>query len=378
MRRGFGRLFVGAQTRRHLSVLLVRRDFPPVAVASALALTTLGVLSRCDEKKKKPDEPLQRNFVSRAAAKALPAVVNITAEVSQQTMFGVRRGMSAGSGFIVRDDGLVVTNAHVIQHGQKITVTLNDGRRFHAKLVAMDRSSDVALVRIEKAQKLPVATIGSSSRLLPGDFVVALGSPLNLANSVTCGIVSAVARHGSEIGMVQQRSEFLQVDCAINVGNSGGPLIDLDGHVVGINTMKAQMADGISFAIPIDAAWQVVRHLLKHGRVSRPYIGLKMVTVVDSQGIWGEPGASKVVVAQTMPGSPADRAGVRPNDVILEFDHAPVNTVPDILARIHLDDHQRIPVKILRPPPSDDGNGSLGSPTTLNLVLTTESDIHSS
>mmetsp|Transcript_29998 Transcript_29998/g.96796 ORF Transcript_29998/g.96796 Transcript_29998/m.96796 type:complete len:405 (+) Transcript_29998:164-1378(+) len=321
---------------------------------------------------------LHRNFVSRAAAKALPAVVNITVEVSEATLFGVRRGVSAGSGFIVRDDGLVVTNAHVIRNGQSITVTLNDGRRFlGCKLVAMDRSSDVALVQIDTTRgsspttkgrpRLPTVSIGSSSRLVPGDFVVALGSPLNLANSVTCGIVSATARHGSEIGMAQ-RTDFLQVDCAINVGNSGGPLVDLDGQVVGINTMKAQMADGISFAIPIDSAWQVVRHLLKHGQVTRPVVGFKMVAVVDADGIWGTPGETKVVIAQTMPGSPADKAGVKANDVVLDFDGRPVTNVPDILARIHLDPFQRIPVTILRPNPDD----PFSKPTKLHLTITTE------
>ena len=303
---------------------------------------------------------------------ALPAVVNITVEVSRQTMFGVQQGVSAGSGFLVKDDGLVVTNAHVIQNGtNKIIVTLNDGRRFRAKLVAMDRTSDVALVRVNAGSAtLPVAVIGSSSRLLPGDFVVALGSPLNLANSVTCGIVSAVARHGSEIGMVQHRNEYIQVDAAINVGNSRGPLIDLDGQVVGINTMKAQMADGISFAIPIDAAWQVVRQLLKHGRVARPYIGFKMVAVTDIQGIWGQKGQGKVVIAQVQPGSPADRAGIKPNDVILEFDGHAVTSVPDILARIHLDPPQRITLKVMRPV------SPTQKPLTLDLVITTESEHH--
>jgi len=311
---------------------------------------------------------LRRNFVSWAAAKALPAVVNITVEVAQPTLFGVQRGLGAGSGFIVREDGLVVTNAHVVQNGREIAVTLNDGRRFRAKLVAMDRQSDVALVRIENGHKLPVAKIGSSSQLKPGDFVVACGSPLNLANSVTAGIVSATARHGSEIGMVSQRSEFLQVDCAINVGNSGGPLVDLDGRVVGVNTMKAQMADGISFAIPIDAAWQVVRQLLKHGRVVRPFIGFKMVAVTDAQGIWdGPPGQSRVLVAQIMPDSPAQKAGVQPNDVILAFDGQPVHSVPDILARINLDPPQRIPVTVLRPAPDP-----RSKPTTHHLLIVTE------
>lgn len=180
-----------------------------------------------------------------AVAFGVRSATKLSQTVQQHTFLGVQQGMSAGSGFIVREDGLVVTNAHVVAHGGNIRVNLNDGRQMRARLLAADRTSDVALLQIEHAKDLPVAKIGSSSRLHPGDFVVALGSPLNLSNSVTCGIVSAVARHGSEIGIVQHRAEYIQTDASINVGNSGGPLIDLDGKVIGINTMKAQSADGI-------------------------------------------------------------------------------------------------------------------------------------
>mmetsp|Transcript_6374 Transcript_6374/g.26800 ORF Transcript_6374/g.26800 Transcript_6374/m.26800 type:complete len:276 (-) Transcript_6374:232-1059(-) len=272
-----------------------------------------------------------------------------------------------------------------------MTVTLNDGRRLRGRLVAMDRQSDVAVIRIDTAAKLPVAKIGSSSSLKPGDFVVALGSPLNLTNSVTCGIVSNVARHGSEIGMVQHNAEYLQTDAAINVGNSGGPLVDLDGKVIGINTMKAQRADGISFALPIDTAWQVVRQLLRHGRVARPYIGFKMVAVaVAADGHHGgaspstdappggaappPPPETRVVIAQIMPGSPAERAGVQPGDVILEFDGAPVRVIPDILARIGLDAPRDIPVKILRRPSESSAAAAWGRDTVLDLVITAEAD----
>eukprot|EP00633_Aureoumbra_lagunensis_P001226 CAMPEP_0197297148 /NCGR_PEP_ID=MMETSP0890-20130614/40261_1 /TAXON_ID=44058 ORGANISM="Aureoumbra lagunensis, Strain CCMP1510" /NCGR_SAMPLE_ID=MMETSP0890 /ASSEMBLY_ACC=CAM_ASM_000533 /LENGTH=300 /DNA_ID=CAMNT_0042774133 /DNA_START=350 /DNA_END=1252 /DNA_ORIENTATION=+ len=294
--------------------------------------------------------------------------------VQHHTIFGTQLGTSAGSGFIVRDDGLIVTNHHVVSRGNNMFVTLNDGRKFPARYVAGDPGSDVAIIRIEKAKKnLPVGKIGSSSSLKAGDFVVALGSPLNLSNSVTFGIVSNVARHGSEIGLMQQRGEFLQVDCAINQGNSGGPLVDLDGYIVGINSMKAQAADGISFAIPIDTAWQVVRQLLRHGRVARPFIGFKMVALVDTHGTYGPPGQQKVLIAQIVPHSPADKAGIKPGDIILEFDGKPVSGVPDILAAIGLEGQQQISVTILRS--NDDSSGGLqsSSPQKLQLSILTES-----
>jgi len=139
----------------------------------------------------------------------------------------------------------------------------------------MDRLSDIALIKIEASvgEDLPIATLGRSNKLKAGEFVVALGSPLFLQNSVSFGIVSATARHGSEIGMEKNRTDFIQTDAAINVGNSGGPLVNLDGEVIGINSMKAQGVDGISFAIPIDTASIIVNQLMKNKRVVRPYIG---------------------------------------------------------------------------------------------------------
>lgn len=302
--------------------------------------------------------------------------MNITSTVHQKTFLGVQQGVSAGSGFIVRSDGLVVTNAHVVAQSEgNIKVNMNDGRQTSAKLVAMDRYSDIALLKLNKVSgDLPVAKIGSSSKLLPGDFVVALGSPLNLSNSVTAGIVSAVARHGSEIGIVQHRAEYIQTDASINVGNSGGPLVDLEGRVIGINTMKAQRADGISFAIPIDTAWQVVRQLLAHGRVARPYVGFKMVVVRDPRGLLGgQPDDERVVIAQIMPGSPADKAGIQAGDVIVEFDGKPVQNIPDILTKISLSGQQTIVVKILRP--HNQLFSSSPSFDTFEVTIVTQTDL---
>ena len=160
----------------------------------------------------------------------------------------------------------------------KLIITLWDNRKFHGKVHSMDRLSDIALVKIDPSPNdlLPVATLGKSSSLRAGEFVVALGSPLTLNNTVTAGIVSSPARHGSEIGMERNRTDYIQTDAAINIGNSGGPLVNLDGEVIGINSMKVQGTDGISFAIPIDTASLIIKQLLKNGRVIRPFIGMQM------------------------------------------------------------------------------------------------------
>lgn len=288
---------------------------------AALAVATTRTPTHCDG-----GEYLRRNFIADAAAKALPAVVNLTSNVQK----GWVRGMSAGSGFIVRADGLVVTNAHVVQHarGGKVTVTLADGRKLRGRVLALDAASDLAVVQCDvptHTQALPVAELGSSASLRPGDFVVALGSPLNLSNSVTSGIVSNVHRHGSELGNVQSRAEYLQTDAAINQGNSGGPLVDLDGKVVGINTMKAAAADGISFSIPIDVAWAVVRQLLQHGAVKRPYIGIQMLRSADG-----------VQVVRVAPDSPAARAGLRARDRLVAMRGERIRDVAGVLARLAL------------------------------------------
>ncbi len=323
--------------------------FRPAAAVVALALPVAR--ARNDE-----GGPLNRQFIADAAAKAAPAVVNITCAVAGGP-FGVSRGVSAGSGFIIESSGVVITNAHVVARAtdpRNVRVTMWDGRVFAGAVRAADAAADIAIVemradarrqRAPAPRALPTATIGSSSRLRAGEFVVALGSPLNLGRTVTAGIVSATARAGSEIGLGASRSEFLQTDAAINVGNSGGPLVNLDGEVIGVNTMKVAQADGISFAVPIEVAWPVATRLRRDGRVARPFLGFRFHQAPDGAG---------VVVVEVARGSPAEASGLEPGDRLLEFDGAQVGRVRDVTTRlVAVKPGQRLKLRIQR-----DGEGS--------------------
>jgi serine protease Do len=230
----------------------------------------------------------------------------------------------AGSGFIVTPDGYILTNAHVVAEADEVTVRLFDRREFQAKVVGTDRRTDVALIKID-AKNLPVVRIGDEARLRPGDWVLAIGSPFGLENSVTAGIVSATSRAvGNETDV-----PFIQTDVAVNPGNSGGPLFNLKGEVVGINSMIFSRTGGymgISFAIPIEVALHVRDQLLKTGRVVRGKIGVTVQNVdaalAQSFGLDRPRGA---LVSSVEEGGPADKAGIKPGDVILEVDEQSID-----------------------------------------------------
>jgi serine protease Do len=232
-----------------------------------------------------------------------------------------------GSGFILSPDGYVMTNAHVIDDADTIYVTLTDKREFKAKLIGADERTDVALVKIS-ASNLPVVTIGDSSKVRVGEWVVAIGSPFGLDNTVTAGIVSAKGRDTGDY------LPFIQTDVAVNPGNSGGPLIDMQGQVIGINSQIYSRTGGfmgISFAIPIDEAMRVAEQLKMTGRVVRGRIAVAIgqVTkdVADSLGL---PKAQGALVSSVEPGGPADKAGVQPGDIILKFNGVPVDADTDL------------------------------------------------
>jgi serine protease Do len=258
--------------------------------------------------------------------------------IPQQRNYAPVRGI--GSGFIISPDGYILTNAHVVNNASKITVKLTDRREFEGKVVGMDERTDVAVIKIIAKGDLPVVRLGDSNKLRPGQWVLAIGSPFGFENSVTAGVVSATARGNvgeSGNGYVP----FIQTDVAVNPGNSGGPLFNLEGEVVGINSQiysRSGGYEGISFAIPIDVANNVAGQLIKSGRVSRGRIGVTIQEVTaataDNFGLDRPRGAA---VASVEPGGPADKAGIEPLDIILSVNGHAVESsgeLPSVIAEI--------------------------------------------
>ena len=237
----------------------------------------------------------------------------------------VPRGV--GSGFIISQDGFVLTNAHVVDGASDIYVKLTDKREFKAKVIGLDKRTDVALIKIE-GTKLPKATIGDSDKIRAGEWVIAIGSPFELENTVTAGIISAKARDTGEY------LPLIQTDVAVNPGNSGGPLINMRGEVIGINSQIYSRSGGymgISFAVPIDEAMRVADQLKSAGKVTRGRIGVQIgevsKEVAESIGLAKAEGAA---VVRIEPGSPAEKAGIQDGDVILKFNGQAITKSSDL------------------------------------------------
>ncbi|WP_373987838.1 DegQ family serine endoprotease [Duganella sp. BuS-21] len=237
----------------------------------------------------------------------------------------VQRGV--GSGFILSADGYVLTNAHVVDGADEVFVTLTDKREFKAKVLGADARTDVAVLKIDGAQ-LPFLLMGDSDKIRAGEWVIAIGSPFNLENTVTAGIISAKARDTGEY------LPLIQSDVAVNPGNSGGPLINMRGEVIGINSQIATLSggsNGISFAVPINEAIRVSDQLKKSGKVTRGRIGVQIgevnKEVAESLGLKNAQGAE---VSLVEPGGPAEKAGVKAGDIILKFNGKPVNRSSDL------------------------------------------------
>lgn len=265
------------------------------------------------------------NFIADAVEKTAPAVVYI--EILGRHPFTQQQiAVSNGSGFIVKPDGLILTNAHVVADGRMVTVKLQNGKGYTGKVESIDRRSDLATVRIV-ADNLPTLPLSRTDKLRVGEWVVAMGSPLALNNTITAGVVSSVHRSSKELG-IQNEMDYIQTDAAINFGNSGGPLINLDGNVIGINTMK--VTAGISFAIPADYALDFLEASAKKLKDSpssptsdRWYLGITMLTLTPSliQELQERdpmfPNVSGgVLIWKVVLGSPANLAGLQPGDVI--------------------------------------------------------------
>ncbi|MEH1909649.1 MAG: HhoA/HhoB/HtrA family serine endopeptidase [Nostoc sp.] len=284
------------------------------------------------------------NFVIQVVQKVGPAVVRIDSSRTVKTQipdefndpffqrfFGsqlpqqqnrVERG--TGSGFIISADGRILTNAHVVDGADTVTVTLKDGRSFKGKVLGKDDLTDVAVVKIQ-AENLPLVTLGNSDKLQPGEWAIAIGNPLGLDNTVTTGIISATGRSSNQIGAPDKRVEYIQTDAAINPGNSGGPLLNYRGEVIAMNTAIIQGAQGLGFAIPINTAQRISSQLIATGKVEHPYLGIQMVGLTPQlkQNINSDPNSGLsvnedkgVLVVKVVPNSPAAKAGIRAGDVI--------------------------------------------------------------
>lgn len=290
----------------------------------------------------------ETNFITDVVQNVGPAVVRINASRTVTTQipdvfndpffrqfFGsrlpsqpqerVERG--TGSGFIISNDGQILTNAHVVSGADTVEVTLKDGRSFTGRVMGTDSVTDVAVVKID-ANDLPTAVVGDSEQLQPGEWAIAIGNPLGLDNTVTVGIISGTGRSGSQVGVPDKRVNFIQTDAAINPGNSGGPLLNQRGEVIGMNTAIIQGAQGLGFAIPINRAQDIAQQLIANGEVQHPYLGIQMVQLTPElkTQINNNPNSgltvtqdSGVLIVRVMPDSPAVRSGIRAGDVIVSI-----------------------------------------------------------
>jgi len=298
---------------------------------------------------KVPDSAGSKSFVTAAVNRVGAAVVRIDTErtLSRRDptfedpffrhFFGdnmpsqipSERLRGLGSGVIIDRSGEILTNAHVVNQADKVTVLLKDGRTFEGKVQGADEVTDLAVVKINAGGDLPVAPLGDSSAVQVGDWAIAVGNPLGLDNTVTLGIVSTLKRTSADVGIPDKRVEFIQTDAAINPGNSGGPLLNERGEVIGINTAIRADAMGIGFAIPIDKAKGIKDQLMRGERIAHPYLGVQTVTLTPELAIQNNtdpnsplevPEIKGVLVVRVLPNTPAAAAGIRRGDVIVEID----------------------------------------------------------
>jgi serine protease Do len=286
----------------------------------------------------------RRTPVVAVVEKVAPAVVNISAESTVREvdpffgMFGLgseRPAQSLGSGFVIDRNGIVVTNAHVIEGASRITVTLLDGRELEADVLGSDRDADIAVLKV-KASNLPSVPLGKTSGLMIGETVLAIGNPFGLSNTVTTGVLSAVGRTVPSERGERLFTDFLQTDASINPGNSGGPLVNIAGDVIGINTVIIQGATGIGFAIPADRARRVIDDLLRFGELQPLWTGARLLSVdpelARRYGISARRGA---LVFKVFPDSPAAQAGLQEKDVIIGAGGHPVASREDVTTALY-------------------------------------------
>ncbi|XP_014843364.1 PREDICTED: serine protease HTRA2, mitochondrial-like [Poecilia mexicana] len=298
----------------------------------------------------RPDSPRFRyNFIADVVEKSTPAVVYIEI-VGRHPFSGREVPVSNGSGFIISSDGLIVTNAHVVANKRGVRVKLTNGDTYNATVQDVDPGADIATIKITSTKPFPTLKLGQSSEVRQGEFVVAMGSPFSLRNTITSGIVSSAQRGSKELGLSNSNMDYIQTDATIDFGNSGGPLINLDGEVIGINTMK--VTAGISFAIPSDRVKLFLSQAAKRKTsnvgdlsVKPRYIGVMMLTLTPR--IIAElkmrdssfPNVNHgILIHKVIPSSPASRAGMLPGDVVLEINGVLVNTSEEIYRAVRSSD----------------------------------------
>jgi len=307
------------------------------------------------------DGKIGKNFIADAVEKTVSAVVYIETQ-GRHPIHGNPITVSSGSGFIVAADGLIITNAHVVANKSRVKVKLYDGRLFDGFVEDIDPISDLATIRIN-CNNLHVIKLGNSSKVRPGEWVVAVGSPLSLSNTITAGVVSSINRGSHELGLHHKNMEYIQTDASINFGNSGGPLVNLDGEAIGINTMK--VTAGISFAIPADYA----REFLKRGQDKkakgwfgrgggesgpnrRRYMGITMLTLTPSiiqelqqrQPDFPSDVTQGVLVFKIVIGSPAYNGGLQPGDILVKINDAPITSATDVYRALETAQDLRVTV----------------------------------
>jgi|SRR5579863_728442 len=350
----------------------------PLGLTTAALLLLAGIVPGCQREKttervsrptplpaaaeeEVPDIPAKELLITeqafvKVARKATPSVVNISSvhlfnhpssdeapgEGSPlRDFFGDLLGpqprknlrqKSLGSGFIISSDGLILTNNHVIAEAERITVRLSDRREFVGTVVGKDPKSDLALLRIRPEEALPMVQLGDSERLMVGEWAIAIGNPFGLDHTVTVGVISATGR--TNLGLTDH-DNFIQTDASINFGNSGGPLLNAKGQVIGINTAIVASGQGIGFAIPINAARSVVSELIEKGKVSHGWLGVRIENPSETGANFsGNQKIPGVRVQEVVEKSPAERSGIKKGDVLSDIGKDPIRNIGDFQNKI--------------------------------------------
>ena len=276
--------------------------------------------------------PVSEKDVIASIEKVSPAVVSVaTLRVIQESLFDAVPVRGLGSGIIFDSNGGILTNHHIVEDAERVEVVTSDGKKFQGEVLGSDAMSDVAVIRVD-GEGLPAVKLGDSDKIVVGQIAIAIGNPYGFllpGPTATVGVISALKRHIHVENHMYE--DLIQTDASINPGNSGGPLVDSSGFVIGVNTANIPFAQGIGFAIPINAARRIAKEIIEHGRVLRPYLGIAGITLnPEISGSYNIPYETGVLVVKVSRGSPAHRSGMQAGDTILEADSRPLKGWEDL------------------------------------------------